>query len=210
MTDLYAVLGVARTATAAEIRAAYLALVKTAHPDQGGDREKFERIQEAWETLRNEEKRKLYDETGAFGTTATNDPEAQAVIAYTLALFDRLLSRADVDQLDLLEALKNLIDEQEQGLRETMKEIQRHQPKLKRVVSRMKKGGKDILTSHLRLRIKQNDDFMESVPKAMAQIAAARALVNEHGYDFMRQIESPEMAEAMRRGSSFFTFGGLR
>ena len=52
--DPYAVLGVAPTATAAEIKAAYRALVKRHHPDAGGDDERILALNAAWEELRHQ------------------------------------------------------------------------------------------------------------------------------------------------------------
>lgn len=65
MRDPYEVLGVARDATADQIRGAYRALAKTSHPDlHPGDRQAEERFKEAsaaYELLSDEEKRRQYD-----------------------------------------------------------------------------------------------------------------------------------------------------
>ncbi len=47
----YEVLGVAPTATPAEIRHAYLMLARQHHPDAGGDAEQMRRLNEAWAAL---------------------------------------------------------------------------------------------------------------------------------------------------------------
>jgi curved DNA-binding protein CbpA len=59
--DPYAVLGVARGASEAEIHAAYRAAVRRTHPDAGGSAVAFEDVQEAYETLRDPAKRRLWD-----------------------------------------------------------------------------------------------------------------------------------------------------
>jgi DnaJ-class molecular chaperone len=63
--DLYAILGVKRTATNDEIRRAYRKLAKDLHPDQNkGDtraEEQFKRVSAAFAVLGNPEKRKRYD-----------------------------------------------------------------------------------------------------------------------------------------------------
>ena len=61
MTDHYTMLGVARTATAAEIKRAFRKLASTHHPDKGGDTKKFQEIQAAYDTLGDEIKRQQYD-----------------------------------------------------------------------------------------------------------------------------------------------------
>ncbi len=59
--DPYAVLGVSPAATAAEIKAAYRALVKRHHPDAGGDETRIVALNAAWEVLRDGERRRRYD-----------------------------------------------------------------------------------------------------------------------------------------------------
>lgn len=58
----YTVLVVSKTATNDEIKAAYRALILTAHPDKGGNPARFQEIQAAWETLRNPTTRQEYDQ----------------------------------------------------------------------------------------------------------------------------------------------------
>ena len=61
-SKLYEILGVEKTASEAEIRKAFKKLAIKHHPDRGGDQEKFKEINGAYEILKDEEKRKVYDE----------------------------------------------------------------------------------------------------------------------------------------------------
>ncbi len=64
--DFYGELGVAKTATAAEIKKAYRKLARTLHPDKNpGNKqaeEKFKSVSEAYDVLSDDTKRKEYDE----------------------------------------------------------------------------------------------------------------------------------------------------
>lgn len=59
--DLYARLGVRRTASTAEIKTAFRERAKVAHPDKGGDAAAFQRLMHAFETLTNDAARRAYD-----------------------------------------------------------------------------------------------------------------------------------------------------
>ncbi|MBR1922070.1 MAG: DnaJ domain-containing protein, partial [Kiritimatiellae bacterium] len=66
--DYYEVLGVAKTATADEIKSAYRKLAMKYHPDRNpGDKaaeEKFKEAAEAYDVLHDPEKRQRYDQFG--------------------------------------------------------------------------------------------------------------------------------------------------
>lgn len=65
--DYYKILGVSRDATHEEIQRAYRKLARKYHPDVNKDpkaEEKFKEINEAYEVLRDPEKRKKYDQLG--------------------------------------------------------------------------------------------------------------------------------------------------
>jgi DnaJ-class molecular chaperone len=61
MNDLYNILGVDRSANSDDIKRAYRKLAALHHPDRGGDTQKFQEIQSAYDTLSDPQKRSEYD-----------------------------------------------------------------------------------------------------------------------------------------------------
>jgi curved DNA-binding protein len=64
MTDYYKILGVSRNASQDEIKKAYRSLAMKHHPDRGGDQGKFQEIQEAYNTLSDDNLRAQHDNPG--------------------------------------------------------------------------------------------------------------------------------------------------
>lgn len=73
--SLYEVLGVSSAATGEQIRAAYRRLLRTVHPDVGGNAALFSFVQDAYETLGDPAKRAAYDAVRRGPRAATPDPE---------------------------------------------------------------------------------------------------------------------------------------
>tara|TARA_B100000029_G_C17479291_1_gene924966 strand:- start:90 stop:935 length:846 start_codon:yes stop_codon:yes gene_type:complete len=59
--DYYDLLGVDKTASASQIKSAFRNKAKSMHPDTGGDPEKFKQLNEAYDTLKDKDKKAQYD-----------------------------------------------------------------------------------------------------------------------------------------------------
>jgi curved DNA-binding protein len=101
--DYYSALGVERDATAAEIKQAYRKLAHKYHPDVSKDpegEEKFKEVAEAYATLKDQEKRDVYDQLGRHqqGENVQPPPDWQQTFNESDVSF------GDVDMADILAA----------------------------------------------------------------------------------------------------------
>lgn len=69
--DHYSTLGVARSATPEEIKRAYRKLASQHHPDKGGDKNKFQEIEQAYRILSDPQQRQQYDNPNPFNRSGT-------------------------------------------------------------------------------------------------------------------------------------------
>ena len=71
--NFYEELGIEKNATKSEIKSSYRRLAKKHHPDTGGEKEKFLKIQNAWETLNDPVKKEKYDKQFFSTSNSIND-----------------------------------------------------------------------------------------------------------------------------------------
>jgi molecular chaperone DnaJ len=73
--DYYEVLGVSKNASADEIKKSFRRAAVEHHPDRGGSEEKFKELNEAYEVLKDPDKRRRYDQFGhaGVGSSAASD-----------------------------------------------------------------------------------------------------------------------------------------
>ncbi|KAL4435235.1 hypothetical protein ABPG77_001917 [Micractinium sp. CCAP 211/92] len=109
--DLYAALGLARTASDTEIRRAFRNLVSKVHPDKGGDAETFRRIQQAYEVLSNAAKRAEYDTTGK----VVRSVEDEFMDSFAGGSFRDRVRRGEVEKINLSEQITVRQDQSNQS-----------------------------------------------------------------------------------------------
>lgn len=70
--DYYELLEVSYSSTGAEIRASFLKLAKSLHPDAGGSTEQMQELNDAYTTLSDDTKRAAYNKMYNLGRDETN------------------------------------------------------------------------------------------------------------------------------------------
>ena len=109
--DYYAILGVARDASAEDIKKAYRKLAQKYHPDVTKDpkgEEKFKEIAEAWQTLKNADKRKAYDELGTHAPGESFQPPPDWERHFRERQGDGAASSFSFEDLDLGDLFESL------------------------------------------------------------------------------------------------------
>ncbi|HXZ96441.1 MAG TPA: DnaJ C-terminal domain-containing protein [Burkholderiales bacterium] len=102
--DYYSILGVARDASAEEIKKAYRKLAHKYHPDVSKEpnaEEKFKEVGEAYETLKDHEKRSAYDQLGRYQPGQDFQPPPD----WAKQFGDMQFAFEDIDLADLLAGL---------------------------------------------------------------------------------------------------------
>ena len=111
--DPYRVLGVAATATAAEIKAAYRALVKQHHPDAGGDAQMILALNAAWEVLGDRDRRAAHDRQHravASATASSAGAGAAEPLSWAARSVSEQAGRGDAELLQWLQQVYAPID----------------------------------------------------------------------------------------------------
>lgn len=96
--SLYRILGTDSTATATDIKSAYRAAAKRAHPDAGGSAEAMARVNEAYQILSDPEARRAYDESEKAVPTPESYDETRPV-EHTRA-YDAAAAQAEADAIN--------------------------------------------------------------------------------------------------------------
>jgi curved DNA-binding protein len=103
--DYYSILGVERNADADAIKKAYRKLARKYHPDVSKDpkgEEKFKEVAEAYETLKDTEKRNAYDQLGSYRPGQDFQPPPD----WGRQFGDSQFSSEDIDLADLFASLR--------------------------------------------------------------------------------------------------------
>ena len=184
MTDHYETLGVARDATAEDIKRAWRRASSKAHPDRaGGDAEAMAKINRAYEVLGDAERRKAYDETGNDGQLRTPADDARDLLLKLIA--------------EALESVKgNLVDHLRRCLDDMAGDVLQHRKKVTRKREQLvKRRDKIQVTEGVNLVHMLIDQQLAEADQALATLERATA-VREAAVLELKRYSSTEVDEA--------------
>lgn len=192
--DLYSELGVSKDASPEEIKKSYRKLAQQNHPDKGGDSEKMQSIQKAYDVLSDAKKRDHYDQTGSAEGPA--DVRSMA-IAYLTGLFLELL------QGDMR---GNVIDNAMGEVQERIGEVRRKIASQEKLIAKLEKnrqrvvnrnGGESIFTMVIENKLEQDNATLAQLRQLLSVLEEMVLIINEHE-DTDPQVPNYMSPDAMR------------
>ena len=195
MIDPYDIIGVARDANTASIKAAYRRRAKSAHPDSGGDAETFARLKAAYELLLDPVRRKVFDDTG-FDPQLADPRDLKGLMLLEPLVNDVILDEREPGSFDPLAAMRRKLSDDIVKSRFHILELERHRNRVRQHIDRLgRKAGTDFLGSMLRAR---SQSITEAIRNAEGQIQAieqAYAMLEGYSYELAAALE-PVKGEA--------------
>jgi len=204
--DLYAHLGVKRSADLGDIRRAYRLRAKLDHPDTGGSEEKFALTTKALSVLSDPARRARYDATGDTSEAAI-DNSASERAQLIVQLFDAVCQQAAKSnlapwQFDVADAMRELAARQITESRANRKQAERNLAAAEKIVGRFRRKAKrgkpaekgdNLLDRLMQGRCDPFRQQIRQIDEAIAKFEAVLETLKEYDFTF---DEAPPQASA--------------
>lgn len=188
MTTLYDDLGVPIDADRAALTRAHRKAVKCHHPDAGGDRDQFERVQRAWLVLSDPTKRERYDRTGKAEDEPQNDLSRLAGII--VGAFDQVMGEAAeiMDRVDMIARMTGRLRTAITEARQKIAQGNRVRRQIENARKRLSFTGEgpDLIGSALDDRLQQAGEQITAMEAEVAMVERAIDHLKLYGWDFER------------------------
>lgn len=195
--DPYDMLGVAREADEAAIKAAYRNVAKSAHPDGGGDTGQFAKISACYELLKDPVRRKVFDDTG-YDPELAEPMDLKGLMVLEGLINDMILDEREPGSFDPVAGLRRKLTDDILKARFHILELERHRARVRKHLDRIgRRPEADVLGSMLKAR---SGSISEAIKNAESQIAAIeRAYTMLEGYSYELEalpLEPEELPKA--------------
>lgn len=187
MPDLYAELGLEPGATSEAIKAAHRRAVREHHPDRGGDKAKFQAVQLAYDTLKDDGRRRRYEETGETAQ-ASNDPAVQMLGAIVENLIGQMLQDGvPIDSTDMRQMVVDAVAGKQREIAQSKKEMERQLRRAGELVRRWKRKkkakGADLIGDAIRRRERDIKEALKRMTEAEQAWKRAAKLLEDYEYE---------------------------
>lgn len=182
--NLYAVLGVNQDDTTEVIKGAYRKLANIHHPDKcTGDVDQFKQIRMAWEVLSDDQKRKIYDDTGRISHGVDNEEGVlrSSLVGLLISIIDSYEDMARMNLLgDAKNRLQNEIKKNEQAAVNNEKLIAKREKVLGRLTCT---SGENIVAIALQTQIEQFKNQAVEIEKAIVGFNRMIDMLGDYVYE---------------------------
>ena len=189
--DLYELLGIARTADLAAIKAAFRRKAKDSHPDLGGDPETFHLLKLAYDVLTDDEARRHYDETGELPSDrlANAADEARFRVLVGDLIMTMIAQGTSPTFSNVLEELSRTLAVQIQAAEQQLVGLSELSVRLEAVLSRLHaREGEDFLLVLLRERYDGMAEKIKVTRDMKTRLIRLQQRLTLYSYDV--QVES--------------------
>ena len=193
--DLYTELGIERTATQAEIKAAHRARVRETHPDANPEQgaERFRAVQTAYEVLSCPERRARYDATGEDG----RGQREQAADAILETLFSQAVKTCRIDD-DVIGLVRSRVRTGVQAVRERMTAWQVSESRYAQLLERTQSTGCSMLVRCIETELEQARATLAELADELESLECASRILSVY-QPKKAQAKKAAPADAMSR-----------
>jgi len=153
MNNPYKILGVRKNAKFENIKKAFRKLSKKHHPDKGGDEQEFQKINAAWEILKDPEKRAHYDKTGEASSINEDSLSVQLIVDifsdWLKDMDNKEIGFHNAINIDLVELIKRKINRMIKDVERFKRKTEASIDKLKDISKKCKGGFKVIIEGRI-------------------------------------------------------------
>jgi DnaJ-class molecular chaperone len=161
--DLYKILGIDKNASKEEITKAFKDQAKHDHPDKkGGDKEKFQKLNEAYNILKDEVKRNHYDKTGDTDLPLSKDQIAKNTL---VTIFYNIINNADESLLqnDIFDIMRNQLTTLKREINNAIRDSIAKIKVIKKIESRIKGKQKEFFQNICEKKIEEETNLQEKL-----------------------------------------------
>lgn len=183
MIDPYETLGLERDADEQAIKTAWRKAAKTVHPDQGGDRDDFGRLQACYELLKDPVRRKVYDNTG-YDPQLADPRDLKGILMLETLVNEFILDEREPGSFDPLAAMRRKLSDDIVKSRFHILELERHRARVRQHIDRLgRRPAADVLGSMLRTRSQSIADAIRNAESQIEAIEQAYTMLEGYSYE---------------------------
>lgn len=179
--SLYDILGVDKNATTEEIKQAFRNKAKEHHTDKGGENEKIVAVNKAWHVLKDEGRRKHYDETGQEYEMGF-DMKFQSLIQ---EIFLKIIDNSpNVETKDMVGAFKTEVQHIIFTKKQEREAFKKSVDKFNKIIERTKvKSGENRITYVLGLNIVELEKLIGIIENNLEFFEDCLEVLENYDYD---------------------------